>query len=193
PGGSRVLDRGVGGNSGGGFPAVYYGFHPGRCPHDAITETRYLAILSYEWIVEGDITACSHEIVNRKQARPGPGQGVREGWHLRPARGAARQHRRGAAGWDSFPRAGQPGPIGAGRAHRPNAWSARQQPSQRTTRPRKAWVTTVSSVTQTTGYCQSFRPVPESGEMVLTWSYGVGLSTNMRKRRGSALLGNLNH
>jgi hypothetical protein len=53
-------------------------------------------------IVEGDITACSHEIVNRKQARPGPGQGVREGRHLRP-RGALRDNTRVAAGWASFP------------------------------------------------------------------------------------------
>jgi hypothetical protein len=43
-------------------------------------------------ILEGDITACSHEIANRKQARPGPGQGAREGRHLRPrwARGCRR-------------------------------------------------------------------------------------------------------
>jgi RNA-directed DNA polymerase len=39
-----------------------YGFRPGRRAHDAVAEARYLAARSYEWIVEGDITACFDEI-----------------------------------------------------------------------------------------------------------------------------------
>ena len=39
------------------FQPCSYGFRPGRRAHDAIAEARYLATRSYEWIVEGDITA----------------------------------------------------------------------------------------------------------------------------------------
>src|SRR4029453_5957761 len=118
------------------FLPCSYGFRPGRRAHDAIAEARYLATRSYEWIVEGDITACFDEIAHpalmdrlrKRKARPGPGQGVPEGRHPRPGRGAAGQHHRGAAGWDSFPRAGQLGLIGVGRAHRPDPRWAGQQP-----------------------------------------------------------------
>ena len=44
------------------FLPCSYGFRPRRRAHDAIAEARYLAARSYEWIVEGDITACSDEI-----------------------------------------------------------------------------------------------------------------------------------
>lgn len=44
------------------FLPCSYGFRPGRRAHDAIAEARYLAARSYEWIVEGDITACFDEI-----------------------------------------------------------------------------------------------------------------------------------
>src|SRR5262249_18036263 len=44
------------------FLPCSYGFRPRRRAHDAIAEARYLAARSYEWIVEGDITACSGEI-----------------------------------------------------------------------------------------------------------------------------------
>jgi RNA-directed DNA polymerase len=40
------------------FLPCSYGFRPGRRAQDAIAEARYLAARSYEWIVEGDITAC---------------------------------------------------------------------------------------------------------------------------------------
>jgi RNA-directed DNA polymerase len=40
------------------FLPCSYSFRPGRRAHDAIAEARYLAARSYEWIVEGDITAC---------------------------------------------------------------------------------------------------------------------------------------
>jgi RNA-directed DNA polymerase len=43
------------------FPCSY-GFRPGRRAHDAIAEARMLASHSYEWVVEGDITACFDEI-----------------------------------------------------------------------------------------------------------------------------------
>ncbi|WBC00270.1 reverse transcriptase domain-containing protein [Solwaraspora sp. WMMA2080] len=39
-----------------------YGFRPMRRAHDAIAKTRLLTSKSYEWIVEGDITACFDEI-----------------------------------------------------------------------------------------------------------------------------------
>jgi RNA-directed DNA polymerase len=45
-----------------GFLPCSYGFRPRRRAHDAIAEARYLAARSYEWIVEGDITACFDEI-----------------------------------------------------------------------------------------------------------------------------------
>jgi len=40
------------------FLPCSYGFRPGRRAHDAIAETRFLAMHSYEWVVEGDIEAC---------------------------------------------------------------------------------------------------------------------------------------
>ncbi len=58
------------------FQPCSYGFRPGRRAHDAIAEARYLATRSYEWIVEGDITACFDEIshpalMDRMRARIG--------------------------------------------------------------------------------------------------------------------------
>jgi RNA-directed DNA polymerase len=44
------------------FLPCSYGFRPKRRAHDAIAETRLLTSRSYEWIVEGDITACFDEI-----------------------------------------------------------------------------------------------------------------------------------
>jgi RNA-directed DNA polymerase len=46
------------------FQPCSYGFRPGRRAHDAIAEARYLTTRSYEWIVEGDITACFDEIAH---------------------------------------------------------------------------------------------------------------------------------
>src|SRR5215216_3740798 len=46
------------------FLPCSYGFRPGRRAHDAIAEARYLATRSYEWIVEGDITACFDDIAH---------------------------------------------------------------------------------------------------------------------------------
>jgi RNA-directed DNA polymerase len=46
------------------FLPCSYGFRPKRRAHDAVAEVRYLATRPrcYEWIVEGDITACFDEI-----------------------------------------------------------------------------------------------------------------------------------
>jgi RNA-directed DNA polymerase len=40
------------------FLPCSYGFRPGRRAHDAIAETVMFVTNSYEWVVEGDITAC---------------------------------------------------------------------------------------------------------------------------------------
>jgi RNA-directed DNA polymerase len=46
------------------FLPCSYGFRPNRRAHDAVAEVRYLASRprNYEWIVEGDISACFDEI-----------------------------------------------------------------------------------------------------------------------------------
>jgi RNA-directed DNA polymerase len=44
------------------FMPCSYGFRPGRRAHDAIAETVFLASKTYEWVLEGDITACFDEI-----------------------------------------------------------------------------------------------------------------------------------
>jgi RNA-directed DNA polymerase len=44
------------------FLPCSYGFRPNRRAHDAVAEVRHLTSRSYEWIVEGDITACFDEI-----------------------------------------------------------------------------------------------------------------------------------
>jgi RNA-directed DNA polymerase len=121
------------------FLPCSYGFRPGRRAHDAIAEARYLATRSYEWIVEGDITACFDEIahpalMDRLRMRIADKRVLALVKAFLKAGilgqdGALRDNTMGgAAGWDSFPRACQPGPIGAGRAHRPDARWAGQQP-----------------------------------------------------------------
>jgi RNA-directed DNA polymerase len=44
------------------FEPCSYGFRPNRRAHDAMAETRFLASKTYEWVLEGDITACFDEI-----------------------------------------------------------------------------------------------------------------------------------
>ena len=44
------------------FLPCSYGFRPNRRTHDAVAEVRYFTSRSYEWIVEGDISACFDEI-----------------------------------------------------------------------------------------------------------------------------------
>jgi len=44
------------------FVPCSYGFRPNRRAHDAMAETRFLASKTYEWVLEGDITACFDEI-----------------------------------------------------------------------------------------------------------------------------------
>src|SRR6202158_5024948 len=68
--GVRQLQRRRGPDSLGGYGAPFeadfepcsYGFRPNRRAHDAVAETRFLASKSYEWVLEGDITACFDEI-----------------------------------------------------------------------------------------------------------------------------------
>src|SRR5206468_5042097 len=44
------------------FQPCSYGFRPRRRAQDAIAEIHYLTSRSYEWVLEGDITACFDEI-----------------------------------------------------------------------------------------------------------------------------------
>jgi RNA-directed DNA polymerase len=44
------------------FLPCSYGFRPKRRAHDAVAEVHHFAKHSYEWVVEGDITACFDEI-----------------------------------------------------------------------------------------------------------------------------------
>ncbi|MEV0158011.1 reverse transcriptase/maturase family protein [Micromonospora sp. NPDC050686] len=44
------------------FKPCSYGFRPGRRAQDAIAEIHLMASNSYEWVLEGDITACFDEI-----------------------------------------------------------------------------------------------------------------------------------
>jgi len=58
------------------FEPCSYGFRPGRRAQDAIAEIHYFASRSYEWVLEGDITACFDEIshsalMDRVRARIG--------------------------------------------------------------------------------------------------------------------------
>jgi len=58
------------------FMPCSYGFRPKRRAHDAMAETVFLASKTYEWVLEGDITACFDEIshpalMDRVRARIG--------------------------------------------------------------------------------------------------------------------------
>jgi RNA-directed DNA polymerase len=44
------------------FEPCSYGFRPGRRTQDAIAEIHFFCSRSYEWVLEGDITACFDEI-----------------------------------------------------------------------------------------------------------------------------------
>src|SRR6476469_10020521 len=44
------------------FLPCSYAFRPDRRRHDAVAEVRHFTARSYEWVVEGDITACFDEI-----------------------------------------------------------------------------------------------------------------------------------
>jgi RNA-directed DNA polymerase len=44
------------------FQPCSYGFRPGRRAQDAIAEIHHLTSHSYEWVLDGDITACFDEI-----------------------------------------------------------------------------------------------------------------------------------
>jgi RNA-directed DNA polymerase len=72
------------------FKPASYGFRPGRRAQDAIAEIHQFTSRGYEWVLEGDITACFDEIshvglMDRVRDRigdrpcPGPGEGVPQG------------------------------------------------------------------------------------------------------------------
>jgi RNA-directed DNA polymerase len=72
------------------FLPCSYGFRPNRRAHDAVAEVRLFTSKSYEWIVEGEITACFDEISHvslmdrvRRQACPGASEGVPQSRHPR--------------------------------------------------------------------------------------------------------------
>jgi RNA-directed DNA polymerase len=44
------------------FRSCSHGFRPGRRAQDAIAEIRHLTSVRYQWVLEGDITACFDEI-----------------------------------------------------------------------------------------------------------------------------------
>ena len=144
------------------FLPCSYGFRPGRRAHDAIAEARYLATRSYEWIVEGDITACFDEIAHpalmdrlRKRIADKRVLALVKAFlkaGILGQDGALRDNTTGV------PQGGILSPVLANLALSVLDEHIAQMPggpgssqSQRATRRRKAWATTVSSATQTTG------------------------------------------
>ncbi|MFJ2913385.1 reverse transcriptase domain-containing protein [Streptomyces sp. NPDC087228] len=116
------------------FLPCSYGFRPNRRAHDAIAETRYLASHGYEWVVEGDITACfdviSHPaLMERVRNRIGDKRVLslvkaflKSGILSRD--GAFTDTRTGdPAGRNPVAAAGQHRALGPGRAHRPGPGS----------------------------------------------------------------------
>ena len=57
------------------FQPCSYGFRPKRRAHDAIAEIHHFTSRSYEWVLEGDITACFDEISTRRSRWTGCGPG----------------------------------------------------------------------------------------------------------------------
>jgi len=66
------------------FHPCSYGFRPMRRAQDAIEEIHHFGRLSYEWILEGDITSCLEPSSHCQRVHGG---GVEEG---SPVRGCAR-------------------------------------------------------------------------------------------------------
>jgi RNA-directed DNA polymerase len=107
------------------FRPCSYGFRPGRRAQDAIAEIHHLASHSYEWVLDGDITACFDELshsalLERVRER------IADKWVLalvkalltaghphRGRRGQGHRHRH-PTGWDSLAPAQQPGLDRAG-------------------------------------------------------------------------------
>ena len=121
------------------FKPCSYGFRPRRRAQDAIAEIHFLATRSYEWVLEGDITACFDEIdhtalmgrvrrSDRRQARPGAGEGVPRGRHPR-ARMASSGTR-------------APAPRRAGSSHRCSPTSPSRSSTSTSPRPGRRWART---------------------------------------------------
>ena len=121
------------------FLPCSYGFRPKRRAHDAVAEVRHFASRSYEWIVEGDIKACFDEIshpalMDRVRARIGDKRVLalvkaflKAGILAEDGALAGHRHRH-PAGVDPVAVAGQRGPVGPRRAHRPGTGRARGHP-----------------------------------------------------------------
>ncbi|MGW1008366.1 reverse transcriptase domain-containing protein [Streptomyces sp. NPDC002520] len=116
------------------FLPCSYGFRPNRRAHDAVAEVRYLASRprNYEWIVEGDITACFDEIshpalMDRLRHRVGDRRILElvKAFLKSGILGEDRLLRETTAGTptgvDSLASAQQRGAVGPGRVHRPGA------------------------------------------------------------------------
>ena len=111
------------------FEPCSYGFRPNRRAHDAMAETRFLASKTYEWVLEGDITACFDEIshsalMDRVRARIGDKRVLalvkaflKAGILTEMGTVQGDRHRH-PAGWDSLAAAGQCGAVGPRRALR---------------------------------------------------------------------------
>ena len=57
------------------FQPCSYGFRPGRRAQDAIAEIHHFSSKSYEWVLEGDITAC---LDSASHCPLGAGEGVKQ-------------------------------------------------------------------------------------------------------------------
>ena len=112
------------------FQPCSYGFRPSRRAQDAIAEIHLFCTSSYEWMLEGDITACFDEIdhvalMGRSaggsgtSGAPGAGEGVSQGRHpllrMRIERDTSHRH---ASGRHPIAAAGQHRPLCARRAFR---------------------------------------------------------------------------
>ncbi|WP_204358917.1 reverse transcriptase domain-containing protein [Streptosporangium sp. 'caverna'] len=114
-----------------------YGFRPNRRAQDAVAETRYLTSHSYEWVVEGDITACFDEIshtalMDRVRDRIGDKRVLslvkaflKSGIMSQNGTLTDTTHRY-PAGWDPLAPVGQHRTLSPGRAHRPCPRRSRQ-------------------------------------------------------------------
>ena len=112
------------------FKPCSYGFRPGRRAQDAIAEVHFFSspARNYEWVLEGDITACFDEIdhtalmdrvrASRGQARPALGEGVPQGRDPQRGRGREGHEHRHASRGDPLAAAGQRRPVGPRRALR---------------------------------------------------------------------------
>jgi RNA-directed DNA polymerase len=109
------------------FQPCSYGFGPGRRARDAIAELHHLASHSYEWVLDGDITACFDELSHsamlervRERIADRRVLGLVKAFlkaGILSEDGAVRDTVTGTPQGGILSPAQQPGPVGAGRAH----------------------------------------------------------------------------